>query len=133
MLLRISLPRPFLNSKAGSAGKVGTIPPEDSILRLTPKEGLAQALDLSVLKCHELSALGRRMQLTGDVVMEVFIQSDGKVSAARALRGQPVLANDTLQAAMRWRFTPIPDSNKIRRTGLTIRYKKEWVRFPWIK
>ena len=119
----------------GSEYKVGTIPPEDSIIRLASGEGLAQGISLFVPQCYERPKPQRyiRRYLSGDVEMELFIQPDGSVSAAKALSGPPLLADETLQTALKWKFAPLTGSNKIRSTVISIRYKKEWVPFPWLK
>jgi len=88
---------------------------------------------LSVPQCYELPVPRRYMSITGDVVIELFIQPDGTVSAARALYGMPILADESLQSALKWKFTPLSSSNKIRSTVISVRYKKEWVRFPWLE
>jgi hypothetical protein len=117
----------------GSEYKIGTIPPEDSIVHLTPEEGLAQALDIYAPQCQDFPIPQRYFRFTGDVFMEVYIQPDGKVAAAKALRGHSALAVRTLEAALKWKFMPIADGNKIRQTEFSVRYKEAWVRFPWIK
>jgi hypothetical protein len=118
----------------GSEYVVGTIPSEDSVIRVSPEEGYAQRINLFIPQCYELPVPQRYIanQLEGEVVMELFIHPDGSTSAARALLGQPVLAENALRAALKWKFVPMNIGDKIRRTVISIRYQKKWVRYPWI-
>jgi hypothetical protein len=120
----------------GSEYKVGDIPSEDSVMHLTPEDVLSQGVNLSFPQCYEFPSPKRylmRFLPEGTLIMEIFIQPDGSVSGAKALSGMPLLANDSLQAASRWKFQPITDSPKIRSTILSIRYQKKWVPYPWLK
>ena len=51
-------------------------------------------------------APARRERVTGDVVVEVRLDSDGNVTAAEVVSGPPLLRDDSLAAAARWRFAP---------------------------
>jgi hypothetical protein len=114
---------------------VGEIPQESSIVRLTTEEGLAQGISLHVPECQEWSnnLLRRIQRVSGKVVVELFIRPDGTVSSARALYGPSLLAVESLQAAMKWKFTPLTNSNEIRSTVVSLVYEQKWVQFPWIK
>jgi hypothetical protein len=118
----------------GSEYVVGTIPSEDSVFRVSPEEGYAQRINLFTPQCYELPVPQRYIanQLEGEVVMELFIHPDDSISAARALLGQPVLAENALWAALKWKFMPVNIGDKIRKTVISIRYQKKWVRYPWI-
>lgn len=118
----------------GSQYSVGDIPPEGSVIRLTSEEGLAQGISLDIPQCHEWGELLRRYKgIPGKVVMALFIEADGTVSGAKALCGPHLLAIESLQAAMKWKFAPFTNSNEIRRAVLSIQYDKKWIQFPWIK
>ena len=50
--------------------------------------------------------LVRRIHLQGDVAVEVIISPEGRVEAARAISGHPMLITASLEAARGWRFQP---------------------------
>jgi hypothetical protein len=60
----------------------------------------------------------------GSVVLEIFIQPDGSVVAAKALSGPALPAMYSLKAALNWEFKPLIDGNKIRQTVFSVRYQK---------
>lgn len=132
-----------LSSDTSGSGKaldgheytVGEIPQESSIVRLPTEEVLAQGISLHVPECQEWSnnLLRRIQRVSAKVVVELFIRPDGTVSAARALYGPSLLAVESLQAAMKWKFIPLTNSNEIRSTVVSLLYEKKWVQFPWIK
>ncbi len=119
----------------GSEWKVGSIPPEGSIIHMSSEDALAQAISLSVRSCGEMPRPRRytyNYLPPGDVAIEIYIQPDGSVSAAKALSGPIHLAEESLQSIPRWKFAPLTGSGKIRKAVIAIRYRKEWVRFPWL-
>jgi hypothetical protein len=132
-----------LSSDTSGSGKaldgheytVGEIPQESSIVHLPTEEVLAQGISLHVPECQEWSnnLLRRIQRVSAKVVVELFIRPDGTVSAARALYGPSLLAVESLQAAMKWKFIPLTNSNEIRSTVVSLLYEQKWVQFPWIK
>ena len=50
--------------------------------------------------------LARAAQVKGSVVVEVTIDEEGNVIAARAVSGHPLLKDATVAAARAWKFTP---------------------------
>lgn len=53
----------------------------------------------------------RMVGVSGEVVVEVTIDEKGKVKAARAISGPPVLFGPALIAARFWRFRPVYDAD----------------------
>jgi hypothetical protein len=115
----------------GPEYQVGDIPAEDSVTRLEPKEVLAQGLSLFAPQCHELPR--PFTHFTGEIVVELFVQADGTVSAAKALYGPPMLAKDLIKMVLKWKFIPLVINSKIRCAVLSIRFDQKWVDFPWLK
>jgi hypothetical protein len=105
------------------------------IIRLPTEEGLVQGISLHVPECQEWSnnLLRRIQRVSAKVVVELFIRPNGTVSAGRALYGPSLLAVESLQAAMKWKFIPLTNSNEIRSTVVSFLYEQKWVQFPWIK
>src|SRR5689334_23020647 len=50
--------------------------------------------------------LAKAAQVSGAVVVEVTIDTDGKVMSARAVAGHPLLKDAAVMAARQWLFTP---------------------------
>jgi len=48
----------------------------------------------------------RKKGLQGKVVVQVWVEQDGKISHAKALNGDPVFAQAALDAVQQWRFAP---------------------------
>src|SRR5712691_7149974 len=59
---------------------------------------------------------------SGEVVIEVKINSDGSVTSAEAVSGNQVLVGSSRQIARRWKFAPTKDKN-IRTARLTFVYR----------
>jgi len=112
---------------------VGAVAERKAEVRLMPQDALAQGRDLRTPPCQEMPPYVWKLHLTGDVALELLIEPDGKVSAARTLSGHPILRQASVEAALKWTFAPISGSSQLRGTVLTIRYKEEWVPFPWLK
>src|SRR5436853_4621592 len=55
--------------------------------------------------------LAKAAKVSGAVVVEVTIDEDGKVIAARAISGHPLLKDSAVEAARGWTFTPTQLSN----------------------
>jgi hypothetical protein len=102
-------------------------------LRLRPEDALAQGTNLRTLQCEESPSFGWQMHIYGDVQVEVLIQPDGTVVAARALSGQSLLAEPSIASALKWTFTRASGGSQTRGAVITITYREEWVPFPWMK
>jgi protein TonB len=50
--------------------------------------------------------LARKMNISGNVRVEVVVAPNGAVKQAKVVGGHPVLANAALDAAKQWRFEP---------------------------
>jgi protein TonB len=49
---------------------------------------------------------GTRERFTGEVVVEVVVDREGRVASAKAVYGHPFLYMATLDAIRQWRFRP---------------------------
>jgi TonB family protein len=58
----------------------------------------------------------------GEVVIEVEIAPEGRVHAARAVRGNKLLAADALRASRQWEFEPCEDKPLLRKISLNFRF-----------
>jgi TonB family protein len=58
----------------------------------------------------------------GDVIVEVKINADGSVGAAKSLGGHPLLSKAAESAALRWRFAPSPNDAEQRVVRLTFTF-----------
>lgn len=56
----------------------------------------------------EYPEIARRVGAQGEVVVEVTISAEGKVTSAKAVSGHLLLRNSAIQAAKLWRFTSVP-------------------------
>lgn len=54
----------------------------------------------------EYPELARKMNIAGNVKIEVVVAPNGAVKEARIVGGHPVLASAALDAAKKWRFEP---------------------------
>lgn len=59
---------------------------------------------------------------SGEIVIEIKVDSEGLVSSTEAVSGNPVLAAGSRQVARRWRFAPATDKG-IRTARLTFVYR----------
>ena len=55
--------------------------------------------------------LAKRMNVTGKAKIEVVITPDGRVKAARAVGGHPLLVQACQDAVERWKFFPAPEES----------------------
>lgn len=60
---------------------------------------------------------------SGEVVVEVKINSEGVVTAVRRISGQPILIADSKYVARRWKFASTTDKNCARTARLTFVYR----------
>lgn len=64
-------------------------------------------------------SLARKIQAQGSVPVKIVIDEQGKVIAARALNGHPLLRRPSQNASLLWEFAPLLLSGKpVRATGL---------------
>jgi Gram-negative bacterial TonB protein C-terminal len=70
-------------------------------------------------------AIVRSAHVSGTVVVETQINSDGKVTAVEAISGPPLLRVVSKDAALGWRFGGSPNAGSIRRVQLTFDFIAE--------
>jgi TonB family protein len=78
------------------------------------------AVTVAVAPNYFLTAL--HSHASGEVVVEVRINSEGSVTSTEAVSGTPVLAAGSRQVARRWKFAPARDKS-IRTARLTFIYR----------
>jgi protein TonB len=54
----------------------------------------------------KMPPLAKAANVTGAVVVEVTVDEDGNVIAARAISGHPLLKDAAVSAAREWKFAP---------------------------
>ena len=65
--------------------------------------------------------LAKQIHLSGSVSVEVMIGLDGRVEAARAINGHPMLASAAVEAARGWRFEPtLLNGTPVRVSGVIV-------------
>ena len=70
----------------------------------------------------EYPAVARQIRLTGDVDLEISVDSTGAVDKVTILRGNTLLSGSSVQAIKKWRFSPfLVDGQPARATG-TIKF-----------
>lgn len=74
----------------------------------------------AVVPTYPLTAL--HSHTSGEVVIEVKINSEGSVIAADAISGSPVLVGGARYIARRWKFAPATDGRVARTARLTFVY-----------
>lgn len=58
------------------------------------------------------SPIARQMNLTGRVLVDITVDTDGSVQKADVVSGNPILANSAVTAARRWKFQPFQADGK---------------------
>ncbi len=70
----------------------------------------------------EYPAVARQIRLTGDVELEVHVDTAGAVEKVNVLRGNTLLVGSSLQAIKRWKFTPFQAGGHTTRAVGPIRF-----------
>jgi TonB family protein len=55
-------------------------------------------------------AVAKQMKIVGHVEVEVSINTNGTVSDAKAVSGNPILTRAAIDAVRRWKFTPFVEN-----------------------
>ena len=93
-----------------------TLLPQDSVM-LNSDMGIAQFEPL------EYPRIAQAARVQGAVVIRVDLDSDGRVTSARALSGPKLLIEDSVANAKKWRF----DKNKLRAAVIVYLFKFEGI------
>lgn len=108
-------PAPGPGAGAPRGGAVAAALPETLALSLSPPAGAPGASDTSAAlpwpmvldSCHAVRPeIARQSGVFGRVLVEVTVESSGRVIAARVTRGVPMLDEAALACASRTRFAP---------------------------
>jgi len=132
--------RALVSSWTSTPGKAVVAPAD---LQLSAADALAQGRGLNVESCPylpgvqsfargELPMYTGALDLPADVSVEIKIEADGHVSAARVIAGHLTLRQDTTRQALDWTFGPFTDG-RTRSAVLTVKYRRERVSYPWLK
>jgi protein TonB len=57
-------------------------------------------------------AIARQLNLAGRVLVDLTVSPDGTVEKVDVVNGNPILANATIPAAKRWKFSPFQVDGK---------------------
>jgi hypothetical protein len=71
------------------------------------------------------SGLGKGLNLSGILVLEVRFEADGKVACSRAVSGHPIAISAAMEAIPKWIFKPLV-RNGVAKAGcghITIKYR----------
>jgi len=114
---------------AFAAAQVPAVPccdcnePERSDLICLSAKGMRDHVDhIEPLKP---SGLGKGLNLSGTVVLEVRFEPNGKVACVRAKSGHPIAISAAMQAVPKWTFKPA-ESNGVAKSGcglIRIKYR----------
>ena len=77
--------------------------PEKQIVKLPSQVLTGKAI---VRKSPEYPPMAKQIRLAGSISVEIVISTDGRVEAARALNGHPLLMKASVEAARGWQFQP---------------------------
>ena len=77
--------------------------PEKQIVKLSSQVLTGKAI---VRKSPDYPPMAKQIRLAGSVAVEIVISTDGRVEAARALSGHPLLMKASVDAARGWQFQP---------------------------
>lgn len=64
--------------------------------------------------------VARQLRLTGDVEVDVTINTEGKVEDAKVVKGNSVFSAATVDAVKKWEFKPFQVQGKISKVATTL-------------
>lgn len=76
----------------------------DNVVCLSPQEMRAHVDHIEPLRP---SGLGKDVNISGTVVLEVRFEAEGKVACARAISGHPIAIAAAMEAIRKWTFKPL--------------------------
>lgn len=65
-------------------------------------------------------AIAKAAQVQGDVVLQVSIAKDGKVTTVKAVSGPPMLLQAATDAVKNWQYTPFEDAGSLVAVSTTV-------------
>jgi protein TonB len=68
------------------------------------------------------SPIARQMNLTGRVLVDLTVNTDGSVEKTDVVSGNPILASSAVTAAKRWKFQPFQADGKPTEAVVRIRF-----------
>jgi TonB family protein len=58
----------------------------------------------------EYPAIARQMHLTGRVVVDIYVDGEGKVEKVQPVSGNQLLTSAAVSAVKKWKFNPFPSA-----------------------
>jgi TonB family protein len=70
----------------------------------------------------EYPAMARQMHLAGRVIVDIYIDEDGKVEDAKPVNGNALLSSAAVNAVKKWKFSPIAPGGTPKRAVTSIAF-----------
>ena len=93
----------FVCAMCLALGLVSLAPAQDGAIRVSEAEAKKAIVSKSDPDYPEIA---RKMHLSGRVVVDIFIDEEGKVENAKPVNGNALLTGAAVSAVKRWKFTP---------------------------
>jgi TonB family protein len=77
---------------------------QDGIIRIPESEARKALISRTD---PEYPTMARQMHLSGRVIVDIYIDEDGKVEDAKPVNGNALLSSAAVNAVKRWKFSPI--------------------------
>jgi protein TonB len=70
-------------------------------------------------------AVARQMHVAGKVVVDIYLDEEGKVEKAQPVNGHPILSDAAVTAVKKWKFTPYMSNGHAHKavTALAFQFK----------
>ena len=83
----------------------------------------ADAIKAAVSKVQpEYTPIARQMKVAGSVEIEAVVDASGKVESAKAVSGNPILTQSSVNAVQKWRFTPFTENGQPTKAVATLKF-----------
>lgn len=82
---------------------------QDAVVRVKDTDARKAAVQSPV---PDYPVMARQMRVSGRVVVDVYIDPDGKVEKVEPVSGNPMLTSAAVNAVKRWKFSPFQADGK---------------------
>lgn len=82
----------------------GAVAAQEGIIRIPESEARKA---LVARTDPEYPAMARQMHLAGRVIVDIYIDEDGKVEDVKPVNGNALLSSAAVNAVKKWKFSPI--------------------------
>lgn len=83
--------------------------------------GSAEAIKAATSRVQpQYPAVARQMKIAGHVEIEATVGTDGSVSSAKAVSGNPMLTQPAVAAVEKWKFTPFTSNGEPTKAVVTL-------------